>query len=275
MAVQLAADHARLQDATLEAQRRNQTSMEAVRQIEKRLDSLPAIHEQVRGTEEQLASLSALAEHVSHKVKALEGQKRMVERAVVEANRLNEMVWAMDMQIQKLNEGNAQMVSAEQVLARIEKVAQETAAQLESATTSKDAFGAEVARLDQRASAAADAVRVHLERWSIEKKEVDAFDARLGALQGAMSRAEERMASVETHTDAVAELSQRATANAKQFHELAAQTDELLHKQEDLDVLRQRLTQAEALAARTTSQIAGLDSKWKDLDARRKEISDC
>src|SRR5262249_53713980 len=147
------ADHARLQDATLEAQRRNQTSMEAVRQIEKRLDSLPAIQEQVRGTEEQLPSLSALAGDVSHKGQAPEGQKHMVERAVVEANRLNEMVWAMDVQIQKLNDGNAQMAGAEQMLARIEKVAQDTSAQLESATTSKAAFSAEVAQLDERASA--------------------------------------------------------------------------------------------------------------------------
>src|ERR671924_540960 len=48
------------------------------------------------------AALHALAEHVSHKTKALEAQKHTVERAVVEATRLNEMVWNMDAQIARL-----------------------------------------------------------------------------------------------------------------------------------------------------------------------------
>src|SRR5262249_16150248 len=227
------------------------------------------------GTEEQLASLNALAEHVSHKVKALDGQKRMIERAVVEANRLNEMVWAMDMQIQKLSEGNAQMAGAEQMLGRIEKLAQETAAQLESAAKSRDIFGAEVAKLDQRASAMADAVRVHFERWSIEKKEFTAFDERLQALQRAVGRAEERVKTVEADTRAVTELAQQAEADAKHFQTLSTQSDELLQKQEALDLLRKHLTQAEELAARTTSQLAGLDTKWTELEALRMKISDC
>ncbi len=55
-----------------------------------------------------MTGLNALAEHVNQKIKALENQKHTVERAVVESNRLNEMIWAMDVQINKLNEGGLQ-----------------------------------------------------------------------------------------------------------------------------------------------------------------------
>ena len=107
------------------------------------------LQELSKNTEERLASLNALAEHVSQKAKALEAQKHAVERAVVEANRLNEMVWAMDVQIDKLNEGSKQVARAEDTVARMEKLAQETTAQLSAATTAREEFAREFARLDK------------------------------------------------------------------------------------------------------------------------------
>ena len=107
------------------------------------------LQELSKNTEERLASLNALAEHVSQKAKALEAQKHAVERAVVEANRLNEMVWSMDVQIAKLNEGSKHVARAEDTVARMEKLAQETTAQLSAATTAREEFSREFARLDK------------------------------------------------------------------------------------------------------------------------------
>ena len=95
---------------------------------------LAQLHELSKSTEERLTSLNALAEHVTHKAKALESQKHTIDHAVVEANRLNELVWSMDSQIAKLNEGNKQIAHTEENLARMEKLAAETTSQLESAT---------------------------------------------------------------------------------------------------------------------------------------------
>ena len=52
----------------------------------------------------------------------------------MQANRVNEMVWAMDVQIGKLNEGMKQAARPKKRSARIEKLAPETSAQLEAAT---------------------------------------------------------------------------------------------------------------------------------------------
>ena len=50
--------------------------------------------------------------------------------AAVQANRLNEMVWSMDVQINKLTEGHKHVQKADDTVARMEKLAQETEAQL-------------------------------------------------------------------------------------------------------------------------------------------------
>jgi chromosome segregation ATPase len=61
-------------------------------------DTLAQTREDAVRTEERLAALNSLAEHVLEKVKVLEDQKHTVEHAVVESNRLSEMVWNMDVQ---------------------------------------------------------------------------------------------------------------------------------------------------------------------------------
>ncbi|MEY4095272.1 MAG: hypothetical protein RLZZ53_2471, partial [Acidobacteriota bacterium] len=138
---QLTSESARIRETSREAKDDSAAATEAVKEIEKKLGPLVQLQELSKNTEERLTSLSALAEHVSQKAKALESQKHAVERAVVEANRLNEMVWAMDVQIAKLNEGSKQVARAEDTVTRMEKLAQETSAQLSAATTAREDFG--------------------------------------------------------------------------------------------------------------------------------------
>jgi chromosome segregation protein len=138
---QLASEFGRIRETSREAKDDAAAATEAVKEIEKKLGPLVQLQELSKNTEERLASLNALAEHVSQKAKALESQKHAVERAVVEANRLNEMVWAMDVQIAKLHEGSKQVVRAEETVARMEKLAQETTAQLSAATSAREEFG--------------------------------------------------------------------------------------------------------------------------------------
>src|SRR5262245_31212758 len=225
---QLTEDSARIQNASREADQHSHAAMDAVAAVDRKLESLKGAQELAKNTEERLATLSALAEHVSHKVKALEGQKRMVERAVVEANRLNEMVWAMDAQIQKLNDGNAQIATTEQMLGRLEKLAQDVGAQVESASKGKEAFRHEVREFEKRTAAVTDAVRAQLERWSIEKTEVEVYQERVRELQVAVARTEGQVHSAEAQNASLAALTERAEGVAKRSEELSSQFEALL-----------------------------------------------
>jgi chromosome segregation ATPase len=274
-ASQLIEDSARIQTSSKDADGHSQAAMHAVAQIEKKLESLSAAQELAKNTEERLASLSALAEHVSHKVKALDGQKRMVERAVVETNRLNEMVWAMDAQIQKLNDGNAQIAATEQMLGRLEKLAQEVALQVESATKAKEAFRHEVGQFEKRTSAVTDTVRSQFERWSIEKKEIEVYHERVRELQVAVERTEAHVHAAEAQNASLAGFAERAEAVAKRSGELSGEFEAVLQKEFALESLRERLATVDEMVARTDAQCERLEASRKDLEALGVEVAEC
>jgi len=184
---QLTTEFHRIRETSREAKDDSAAATEAVKEIEKKLGPLVQLQELSKNTEERLASLNALAEHVSQKAKALEAQKHAVERAVVEANRLNEMVWAMDVQIAKINEGSKQVARAEDTVARMEKLAQDTTAQLSAATTAREEFGREFARLDKESRGLSEYLKTTIERLAVDRKEFDQFDHRLRALSGSVA----------------------------------------------------------------------------------------
>ena len=82
-----------IRDGAREARDDSAAATQAVSDVQEKLESFAQLQELSETTEQRLAALNALAEHVSHKAKALETQKHTVEHAVVEATRLNEMVW--------------------------------------------------------------------------------------------------------------------------------------------------------------------------------------
>ncbi len=89
---QLTQEHARLKESLRETHAQGATTTEAVRDVDKRLGPLGEMLELRKSTDTRLRALNSLAAHVLQKVKILDNQKHTVEHAVVEANRLNEMV---------------------------------------------------------------------------------------------------------------------------------------------------------------------------------------
>ena len=198
------------------------------------------LQELSKNTEERLASLNALAEHVSQKAKALEAQKHAVERAVVEANRLNEMVWAMDVQIAKLNEGSKQVARAEDTVARMEKLAQETTAQeLGRDHRARDEFAREFARLDKESRALSEYLKTTVERLAVDKKEIRSRSIiACRRCRGAVDRIGRRAWTACWPRTSSCRDERSAPMRAEQaFQTLMAQADEMARKQGALEAL--------------------------------------
>ena len=132
---------------------------ESVKELERKLGPLMQLQELSKTTEEKLAGLNSMAEHVSQKAKALESQRSTVERAVVEAKRLNEMVWNMDVQINRLNEGAKEAHRSEETIGRIETLVQQTNATVEGVTKARDDMARESARFEKDGRALVDGLR--------------------------------------------------------------------------------------------------------------------
>ena len=274
VATQLNQDYQRIREASREAREYSVAATENVKEIQKKLGPLVQLQALSKSTEERLASLNALAEHVAHKAKALEGQKHAIDHAAVQANRLNEMVWSMDVQINKLTEGNKQVQRAEETVARMEKLAQDTGAELQVATTAREEFTREFARLEKDSRALSDYLKTSVERLAVEKKEFDVFDQRLKGLQGAIRESETRTDALLAKDKMLSELTQKADGLNKDFQNLVAHADELSHKQGALETLAERLAQVDELGKRTAAQHTSLIQSRQDLDVLRKEILD-
>ncbi len=274
LATQLAQDYSRIRETSREAREDTTSAMSTIKDVEKKLGPLAALHEMSERTEERLTALNALAEHVSHKAKALETQQQTVEHAVVQANRLGEMVWNMDVQIAKLNDGLKQAAKAEETIARIEKLSQETNAQLDAANQSRQDATRETVKLEREATTLLDAVRLQLERLSLEKKEFEAFDQRLQTLQTTVTEAEGRLDTLATKDKHLVALTQKVDGLAKRFEDLFTQSEELSKKQIALDGLNDQLGQVDELSKRNLGHMDALRQSSRDLEKIRKEIQD-
>ena len=271
---QLGAEFARLRDTSREAKDASAMAMENVKDIEKKLGPLVQLQELSKNTEERLGSLNALAEHVSQKAKALEAQKHAVERAVVEANRLNEMVWSMDVQIAKLHEGSKHLSQAEDTVARMEKLAQDTTAQLSAATTAREEWAREFARLEKNSRGLSEHLKSTVERLGVDQKEFDQFDHRLRALSGQVAESEARMDGVLQKDKQLAVMNQRADELSTAFQTLMAQADEMARKQGALEALGERLAQVDEVGRRTQAQHEALKQSRQELEQLRADIAE-
>lgn len=272
MARSLTEDCARVGETSRMAREDTTAAMTAISEVEKKLGPLAQLQELGQNTEERLVTLNALAERVSLKAKVIESQQFTVEHALVQANRVNEMVWSMELQIGKLNEGMKHAATAEETLARLEKLSADTTKRLEDAAKLHEQTERQAAGLEKRGALLLESMHAQIGTLAVDKKEVEAVDERLRALDGAISRAEARMSAVAGQEQFVSTIAQGVEGLSKRFEELFAQSDELTRRQLTLEGLHERLAQVDDLAKKVSWQMDWLRQGRQDLEELRKDV---
>ncbi|MCX6552845.1 MAG: hypothetical protein NTY02_17895, partial [Acidobacteria bacterium] len=274
LGAQLAQDYGKIRDTSREAREHASATMETARDIEKKFASFAALEEMSKTAKERLAGLNLLAEHVTQKTKSLENQKQTLEHAIVESNRLNELVWNMDAQVAKLSESLKQVARTEETVEHLDKIARETAAHVEAATKSKEAFLEDVARIDRDHAALTDFIRSYDERLALERKELDSFDQRIVVVQAAIADVARNVDGVLAKDRALATMTQQIGALETQTGTLLAQVTDVHRRQADLESLRDRLDEVGGLAARTQDQFEYLTQMRTDLETLKGGIDE-
>jgi len=270
----LTQDLTRIKDVLRATHDEANATVELVREVEKKLGPLAQLQEMSKATEERMSTLNALAEHVNQKVKTLETQKHTVEHAVVESNRLNEMIWSMEVQITKLNEAARQATRTEELVERVEKLSREVTGQLDTGAKSRDSFALDLVKLEKDRAGLTDFVRGYMDRVTVERKEVDAFDQRVKALQSSIGEAEKGMEGLAARDRLATGVGQRVDQLSKQLQGLVTSADDLALKQTALDSLQESLGQVDELAKKTAWQYENLKQSRTDLVLLRTEIQD-
>ena len=244
----------------------------AVKEVETKLGPLAQVQELNKDTETQLATLNSLSEHVLQKVKVLENQKHTVEHAVVESNRLNELVWNMDVQVAKLNDGAQLAAQVEETVNRVQGLTNEAVARLDQATTSRESFTRELDKLEQGRANLTVFVRDYTERLTVQRTELDSFDERVNSIQSGLSTAEEHVGTLLEREKGLTVLDQRTERIEKRVTRLAGQAEDLQKSQTELEPLHDRLAQLDELTKRTSYQFEALEKSRETLDGFRKEV---
>ena len=274
LATTLTEDYATIREMSRQAREDTDTAVVTVKEVEAKLAPLAQLHELSQSTEERLTALNALAAHVSQRAKALENQQHAVEHAVVQANRVNEMVWAMDVQIGKLNEGMQQAAKADETIARIEKLGVDTAQRMDAAAKLNQEVQREAARFEKDGRLLLDGVRAEVTTLAVRKRELESFDERIQLLQMSVGDAESRMDALAAKDKNLIALGQTTDSLTKQFETLFAQSDELTRRQLALESMRDRLAEVDDLAKKTAWQMQSLKQTRQDLEGLRKEIQE-
>ena len=106
----------------------------------------------------------------------------------------------------------------------------------------------QTARLEKRGAVLLESMHAQVGTLAVDKKEVEAVDERLRALDGAVGRAEARMSAFGGQEKALSTMAQGIEGLSKRFEELFAQSDELTTRQLTLEGLHERLAEVDDLA---------------------------
>ena len=268
----LTADTASSRQASQDARECAERATATIVAVEERLDALPQFDAASQDTTAQLQTLNALAERVSSKVKALEHQHQTVEHALVESRRVNEMVWNMDVQIAKLNEGSAVAARVEENLGRLEQLYRDTTAQHEEANRARLTFTEAVDQQRRHATDLLQAVKTQVDHLTLNRSELDTLSERLAAGQSTLAEIERRLGMVSTSEKTVTELGEQISQLGSRLGDLTTRAQTLEQKQAVLSTLEDRLGELEEAAKRTNWQFESMNERRKELDALKREF---
>jgi DNA repair exonuclease SbcCD ATPase subunit len=239
---------------------------ETIADVQRKLDAVCQLETLTCDTTAQLQTLNALAEHATSKVKALEQQHQTIEHALVESRKVTEMVWHMDVQIGRLNEGSTQAARVEENLSRLDVLHKESTVQLDEAFRARQRFTETFERQRCDATELLQALQLRLDHLAVNRTEIETLRERVESAQSTLHEVEHRLGGASTAGETVKSLREQVNELSMQLSELAAQAETLCTKQMALSMLEGRLEEADATAKRMVWQLEAVDERRRELD---------
>ena len=257
------------QDST-EARDRAESAARTLAEVQQRIDALDRFDGISRDAAGQLQGLNALAERVTSKVKALEQQHDTIEHALAESRKVGEMVWNLDAQITKLQEGTRLADRVEWSLTQLSGLQHEATTQLAEAVRGRAEFTERFDRHRREATELMQHIEGRVDYLALHRTELDTINERLSAAHDLVGAVEQRATSVSASQDAVRALAEQVEAIAGRVNMLTGEAKALGAKHQALESLEGRLTAAsqdlDRLADRQR-QIEALKASFAEFDS--------
>ncbi|NIQ02296.1 MAG: hypothetical protein GWM98_19435, partial [Nitrospinaceae bacterium] len=118
------------------------TRMDDIKALDARVRDFQRVAKEMDGRykeiKKEIDSLHLLSEHVDHKIKGLNHQRGLVEKAHEDAGRLNSLVWDMDSKIKKIREETKLIKSTDKNVNRLEYMMESISRQIDEVASFKE-----------------------------------------------------------------------------------------------------------------------------------------
>ena len=243
-----------------------------VQEVDQKLQGFTKLQDLARTVEERTTALNSLVEHVTQKAKVLEHQKAAVETAVLESHRVTELVRSMKAQVAKLDAASRRGVDVADVVERVETTLRQSTQQLQAAERSRDALAADLAQLDRDRAGLVDFVRQHEDRVAAGRRELDAHQSRVTALQQSVTDLERAHGALAARAPEVDSLRERIALLVAEIGEYDSRSSTFGEKMASLEQIHDHLVSVDEMSRRATWQMESLKGARKDLEELRADI---
>lgn len=243
-----------------------------VQEVDVKLQGFTKLQELARTVEERTAALNSLVEHVTQKAKVLENQKDAVESAVLESHRVTELVSSMAAQVARLDSASRRGVNVEAMVERVEATLRQSSQQLQAAERSRDALAADLATLDRDRAGLMNFVRQHEDRVAESRRELDAHQTRVTALQQSVVDLERAHVALASRAPEVDSLRERIAVLVAEIGEYDSRSSTFAEKMASLEEIHDHLVGVDEMSRRATWQMESLKGARKDLEELRADI---
>lgn len=246
-----------------------QRYVEGLEQAERRLDTVDERIAPLQGAVEnlpelrrQLSTLNALSDEVSQKLVTIERHRTMVERALSDAARLDDLSQGLNRQFEEQKQTADFLVGLEAKVGEIKALFETLTAQGEDLSSEHRKLRADmdqqVGTLSTMRNELLGDIRETVDRFEFERQELTTASKEIADLTQAVARIEERFTNLDDKSRTAAMLEER-------YERLAGEMERSAHQLEDLE------SEAET-AQRVKAELARLDRLTEEMSARIESI---
>lgn len=236
------------------------------------LSKLSQIQETAARAEQQLQALSILGEHVNQKLVSFEKQREVVDRAVAQAARLDDLVWDIDARLKKVQEDGKRIAETQMTLADVQELSAETAAHLEDMKDQKAKTMKEAEALEVRLLSVRSEIRTELGRLDTERGGLEALNRQMAELRSGLVDMERRQAALEDSNRAVAEAKTRADDLGAKLITLAADVGRVEEHAERVRTVRANLAMAQEDSRALLGRLRELEESKPSVDELSEKL---
>ncbi len=240
--------------------------------VEEAVHGMDGMQQTVDDLRREMQTVKATADLVNQKSAALEAQRQAVDRALAEAERLDQAMHQLELGMRQQRENQKELTTLQERVSALQTLHESV---LERSTTIS-----QLQRdLDDRTQAArqelvavTDETKKTIERFDFERRGIESVTQRVADLRGTLADCESRFRQLEEPARGVAELRNETTSLATRVQGIAADLGQMDGEMEKVHAIRRDLDASGALVREFEAKASSIEAARPAIEAGLRDL---